>query len=82
MTSDAVFGVKDSLITPMIEATEAHAKEYSVAVGSGVLEHAFVLVSEEETQQLRDRNALEAMEKLFPGRKVRLLDHLPVPDVD
>jgi len=39
-------------------------------------------VSEEETQQLRDRNALEAMEKLFPGRKVRLLDHLPVPDVD
>jgi hypothetical protein len=31
---------------------------------------------------LRDSNALKAMADLFPGRKVKLLNHLPVPDLD
>lgn len=66
----------------MTTATEAQAKEYGVEVGCGVIEHGFVLVSEKETQELRDRNALEAMHRLFPGKKVKLLDHLPVPDLD
>ena len=82
MTSDAVFGVKDSLIVGLKPATKAQAEAYSVKEGFPILEHTFVLVAEKETEKLRDVNALEAMGKLFPGRKVKLLDHLPVPDVD
>ena len=48
--------------------------------GSKVLRHDFVLVSEKETEKLRDENALKAMKAL--GRKVKLLNHLPVPDLD
>jgi len=41
----------------------------------------FVLVDDKETEKLRDeRIALNAMKKL--GRKVKLLNHLPVPDLD
>lgn len=39
-----------------------------------------MLVSEKETEKLRDENALAAMKKL--GRKVKLLNHLPIPDLD
>jgi hypothetical protein len=82
ITSDAVFGVKSSLIVPMGKATAEQAREFGVTEGSAVLVHDFVLVTEEETRSLRDRNALEAMGKLFQGRKVKLIDHLPVPDLD
>jgi hypothetical protein len=44
------------------------------------LRHNFVLVSDAETEKLRDENALAAMKKL--GRRVKLLNHLPVPDID
>ena len=56
------------------------AKEYGVQEGSKVLKHDFVLVDEKETERLRDENALKALKAL--GRKVKLLDHLPVPDLD
>jgi len=79
-TSDAVFGVKNSLIVDLGTVSAAEAKEYGVEEGSLSLKHDFVLVTKEDTEQLRDRNALEAMKKL--GRKVTLLDHLPVPEVD
>jgi hypothetical protein len=39
-----------------------------------------VLVGEKETERLRDENALKAMKAL--GRRVKLLNHLPVPDLD
>lgn len=45
-----------------------------------MLKHDFVLVSDKETEKLRDENALRALKAL--GRKVKLLNHLPVPDVD
>jgi hypothetical protein len=51
-----------------------------VKEGSKVLRHDFVLVSEKETERLRDENALKALKAL--GRKVKLLNHLPVPDLD
>jgi hypothetical protein len=51
-----------------------------VPEGSKVLQHHFVLVDEKETENLRDENALAALKKL--GRKVKLLNHLPVPDLD
>jgi hypothetical protein len=79
-TSDAVFGVKQSLIVDFDTVTKEEAETYDVKEGSKVLRHGFVLVTEKETQELRDKNALEALGKL--GRKVKLIDHLPIPDVD
>jgi len=58
------------------------ANEYDVPEGTALLKHDFVLVAEETTRALRDKNALEALAKLFPGTKCKLLDHLPVPDLD
>jgi hypothetical protein len=51
-----------------------------VPEGTWLLKHDFVLVTEEETSKLRDERAMEALRKL--GLKVRLEDHLPVPDLD
>ena len=79
-TSDAVFGVKQSLIVDFVLADAETAANYGVKEGSKVLRHDFVLVGEKETEKLRDENALNAMKKL--GRKVKLLNHLPVPLLD
>jgi precorrin isomerase len=79
-TSDAVFGVKKSLVVDFSTADAGIAQKYGVKEGSKVLKHDFVLVDEKETERLRDENALKAMKKL--GRKVKLLNHLPVPDLD
>lgn len=79
-TSDAVFGVKDSLVVGFVPASRDIAEKFGVEEGSKVLMYNFVLVTEQESNRLRDRNSLTAMSKL--GRKVKLLNHLPVPDVD
>ncbi|QSZ36574.1 hypothetical protein DSL72_006454 [Monilinia vaccinii-corymbosi] len=79
-SSDAVFGVKQSLVVDFEPATAEVAKKYSVPEGSKVLKYDFVLVSERETEELRDRNALKALKAL--GMKAKLLGHLPVPDLD
>ncbi|KAH6668214.1 Intradiol ring-cleavage dioxygenase [Halenospora varia] len=79
-TSDAVFGVKQSLIVDFTTVNAETAKKYGVKEGLKLLTHDFVLVGEKETEKLRDENALAALKKL--GRKVKLIDHLPVPDVD
>lgn len=82
LTSDAVFGVKDSLIESLGKVSSQEAKEYGVEEGTALITRDFVLVSNEETEKLRDSNALKAMAILFPGKKTKLLDHLPVPDLD
>lgn len=79
-TSDAVFGVKQSLVVDFEPATAEIAQKYGVKEGSQVLKHNFVLITDKETEKLRDENALAALKKL--GRKVKLLNHLPVPDLD
>ncbi|RYC57190.1 hypothetical protein CHU98_g9011 [Xylaria longipes] len=79
-TSDAVFGVKKSLIVEPQKIDGATAKEYGVSGGSWVLKHDFVLTTEKETADLRDQLALEALEK--QGLNLKLVDHLPVPDLD
>lgn len=80
-TTDAVFGVKDSLIVDLSSVTdEVMAKEYGVKVGTKLMTYDFVLISEEESAKLRDERAREALEKL--GRRVKIVDGLPVPDVD
>ena len=79
-TSDAVFGVKQSLVVDLQRADEATAARYGVEKGSWVLAYDFVLVTSEEARALRDERSREALAAL--GRKVTLLDGLPVPDVD
>jgi hypothetical protein len=56
------------------------AKEYGVKEGSWLLKQDFVLVTEKETADLRDQLAEEALKKL--GLNLKLIDHLPVPDLD
>jgi hypothetical protein len=70
-TSDAVFGVKESLIVDLKTVSPSQAKE---------LTYDFVLVSDDEARSLREKEAMAAMEKL--GKRMKLLDGLPVPDVD
>lgn len=79
-TSDAVFGVKKSLVIDLGKVDAAQAAEYGVAEGTWLLQHEFVLVTKDETEKLRDRNAMEALQKL--GLNMKLVDHLPVPDLD
>ena len=79
-TSDAVFGVKESLLIDLGTVSAQQAREFGVREGSKLISYDFVLVSEEESRQLRQKNALAAMEKL--GRKMKLYEGLPVPDVD
>ena len=79
-TSDAVFGVKQSLLVDLGTVDAEVAKEYGVVEGMLFLKHDFVLVTKEETEQLRDKNAMDALKKL--GLNMKLVDHLPVPDLD
>jgi protocatechuate 3,4-dioxygenase beta subunit len=79
-TSDAVFGVKESLIVPLGEVSKEQAQEYSVKEGMKLLSHDFVLVSEKDSADLRAKKAMEAMEA--QGRRMKMVEGLPVPDVD
>ena len=79
-TSDAVFGVKESLLINLGQVNAEQAAKYDVKEGSKLISYDFVLVSEEESRKLREKNAMEAMEKL--GRSMKLYKGLPVPDLD
>lgn len=79
-TSDVVFGVKTSLIIDLDKVDKETAAKYGVPEGALLLRQDFVLASTKETEELRDKNAMEAMERL--GLKTKLIDHLPVPDLD
>ncbi|CAJ2503514.1 Uu.00g109080.m01.CDS01 [Anthostomella pinea] len=79
-TSDAVFGVKQSLIVDLDKVDKAAAEKYDIKEGSWLLNHDFVLTSQKETEKLRDEKAVEALGKL--GLRMKLVDHLPVPELD
>ncbi|KAJ5937674.1 hypothetical protein N7454_004016 [Penicillium verhagenii] len=79
-TSDAVFGVKDSLIVDIGKAGPEIAKKYNVPEGHALLTYDFVLVSDSETADLRAKNSMVALDKL--GRKVKIVNGLPIPDLD
>ncbi|GKU23022.1 unnamed protein product [Fusarium langsethiae] len=80
-STDAVFGVKDSLIVPIQRVTdEEMGKKYDVKVGSALLTYEFVLVTDTAAAKLRRKKAEEAMAGL--GRNFKFIDDLPVPDVD
>ncbi|KAI5294263.1 hypothetical protein KEM55_006701, partial [Ascosphaera atra] len=80
-SSDAVFGVKSSLVIDLGTVTAPEmAEQYGVPVGTALLKHDFVLVTEEEAKKLREKNSMAALEAL--GKKVVMVNGLPVPDVD
>ena len=79
-TSDAVFGVKDSLTVDIGKASPEIAQKYNVPEGHALLTYDFVLVSEADTAELRAKNSQIALDKL--GRKVKIISGLPVPDLD
>ncbi|KAJ5627687.1 hypothetical protein N7490_009915 [Penicillium lividum] len=79
-TSDAVFGVKDSLTVDISKADAEIAKKYNVPEGHALLTYDFVLVSDAETAELRAKNSKMALDKL--GRKVKIVNGLPIPDLD
>lgn len=79
-TSDAVFGVKESLLVSLGQVSTQQTLKYGVAADVKLLQYDFVLVTAKETEELRNANAIEAMEA--QGRKMKLWNGLPVPDVD
>ncbi|KAL4966404.1 intradiol ring-cleavage dioxygenase [Aspergillus stella-maris] len=80
-TSDPVFGVKESLVVDLSEVTdESMAAKYGVKIGTKLLKHEFVLLTEKQARELRRKNAVEAMER--QGRRVNFVDDLPVPKDD
>lgn len=79
-TSDAVFGVKESLLVDLTKADDLVAQEYQVKPGTLVLTYEFILVSEAEAKDLREEEAKKALGAL--GRKCTMLNGLPVPEID
>ncbi|KAJ9203111.1 hypothetical protein DTO166G4_5556 [Paecilomyces variotii] len=79
-TSDAVFGVKDTLVVDLGKVDATLAKKYDMPEGSHLMTYDFVLVTEEESSNLRDQRSREALDKL--GRKVKIVNGLPIPDLD
>lgn len=80
-SSDAVFGVKKTLVVDLSKVTEVStAEKYSVELGCALMEYDFVLVTEEAAMELRQKKATEAMQA--QGRKVQFIDGLPIPDLD
>jgi len=78
--SDPVFGVKESLIVDLSEVDEEISKKYNIPVGTKLLKQDFVLATEEQAAKLRAEKAEEVLKKL--GKNMKLLNGLPVPDVD
>lgn len=78
--SDAVFGVKSTLVIDLGTADEEMATKYEVEVGCKVLKYEFVMVEKEVVTKLRREQAEEAMRA--QGREVEWVDGLPVPALD
>jgi len=73
-TSDAAFGVKPSLLVDLDVVDKWTAEKYGVKEGIWLLKYDFVLTTQENCEKLRDQLAVKALKKL--------VDHLPVPDLD
>lgn len=80
-TSDAVFGVKSSLIIDVEKVGDKKvAEQYGVKAEDWAINFDFVLVSETEATELKNKNTLEALKKL--GITATILNGLPVADLD
>jgi len=72
--------VKDSLVVDLGIVNAEEAKKYGVKEGSKSLKHDFVLVTEEHSANLRNEKSMQALEAL--NRRCKIVDGLPVPDID
>jgi hypothetical protein len=81
-TSDAVFGVKESLVVDLqkVGDEEGLLTQHGISPSTSLLKYDFVLVSDEKTTELREQEAKKAIEKT--GWKMQIVNGLPVPDVD
>ena len=75
-----MFGVKESLLIELGTVKLEQAQRYNVKEGSKLMSYDFVLISDDEAKKLREANAMAAMEGL--GRKMKLYNALPIPDLD
>ncbi|KAF3932958.1 hypothetical protein ABW20_dc0102353 [Dactylellina cionopaga] len=76
-TSDAVFGVKSSLVVDIESITSAEmADKYGMKVGDHLLKWDFVITTKEESDELKNRLAREALDKL--GSTAKLENGIPV----
>lgn len=75
-----MFGVKSSLLVDLGVATPEEETKYGVRPGTKTLHYDFVLVTDEETLRLREENSRLALEK--SGRRGRIVEGLPVPELD
>ena len=78
--TDAVFGVKQSLIVSPEHIDAETAEKYGQPSNSKIIRWNFVLVLEREANDLRDANSRKAMEAL--SRRVKFVNNLPIPDSD
>lgn len=81
--TDAVFGVKESLIVDLkvVSDYEGLAEKYDVTPETKLMRYDFVLVSDKEAGDLRHKLALEALEKQgIEG--ITVINGMLVPDVD
>ncbi|KAJ4249065.1 hypothetical protein NW762_012397 [Fusarium torreyae] len=81
--SDAVFGVKESLVVDIAKVSDVEGlvEKYNVDPSTKLLKYDFVLVTEQEVSDLREKNALEAMKKQGAAG-MTIINGLLVPDVD
>ena len=68
------------MLIELAQVDAEQARRYGVEEGTKLIKYDFVLVPEQVAKALREEEARKAMEGL--GQKMRLLDGLPVPDVD
>lgn len=78
--SDAVFGVKSTLVIDLGSADEELAGRYGVEMGCKVLRYGFVMVEKETATKLRREQAEDAMRDM--GRSLEWVDGLPMPALD
>lgn len=78
-TSDAVFGVKESLIIDLARVgdTEGLAEKYDVSPDTKLLKYDFVLITEEEAQKARVQAAQEVADK--QDGKLKVVDGQLIP---
>lgn len=72
--------MKETLLVDLGTVNAEQAKKYGAKEGGKLMTYDFVLVTDEEARKLREQNAMEAM--VAQGRKMKLWNGLPVPDVD
>ncbi|KAI5197099.1 cathecol 1,2-dioxygenase [Aureobasidium subglaciale] len=63
-SSDSVFGVKRSLLVDLHPVDDETRAKYNVSKDTKDLFHDFVLATDEETKNLRERNSKDALKKL------------------